>query len=262
MSGSQKNADKERPMDLNLKATFLERWEIYFPSAELPVVSYYTHDSTLAEAAKPGKASHCVIAQLARARQGQPVCLDKATVGCSGGKRYLGFSQSLRPNFEYFLSYGIEGEMEGERYKKTPEHVLNGMLNQPPFEAPAPYLMFKRWDTLGEIDQPEIAIFFATPDVLSGLYTLANYDEYEANAVIAPMGSGCSSIVQNPYRELESAHPRALLGMFDVSARPYVPADVLTLAVPWPKLVSMIENMPESFLITGSWDKVRRRMAN
>lgn len=27
------------------------------------------------------------------------------------------------PNFEYFLSCGIPGKLEGERYKKTPELV-------------------------------------------------------------------------------------------------------------------------------------------
>jgi hypothetical protein len=49
--------------------------------------------------------------------------------------------------------------------------------------------------------------------------------------------------------------------MFDVSSRPCVPADVITLAVPMKKFVRMIENMEESFLITGSWRKVKRRIS-
>ena len=36
----------------------------------------------------------------------------------------MGFTQELRPNFEFFLSCGIPGEMEGERYKKSQELVL------------------------------------------------------------------------------------------------------------------------------------------
>jgi hypothetical protein len=48
--------------------------------------------------------------------------------------------------------------------------------------------------------------------------------------------------------------------MFDVSARPCVPSNVLTFAVPWSKYVRMADNMKESFLITKSWDKVRARM--
>jgi hypothetical protein len=35
----------------------------------------------------------------------------------------MGFFESPRPNIEYFLSCGIPGEMEGERYIKTPERA-------------------------------------------------------------------------------------------------------------------------------------------
>jgi hypothetical protein len=48
--------------------------------------------------------------------------------------------------------------------------------------------------------------------------------------------------------------------MFDVSARPFVPADVLSFAVPMKKFIGMIDNMEESFLITGSWKKVQKRI--
>jgi hypothetical protein len=49
--------------------------------------------------------------------------------------------------------------------------------------------------------------------------------------------------------------------MFDVSARPFVPKEMLTLAVPMNKFEGMIENMEESFLITPAWAKVRKRIA-
>jgi hypothetical protein len=48
--------------------------------------------------------------------------------------------------------------------------------------------------------------------------------------------------------------------MFDVSARPCVPPDTLTFAVPMKKFSPMVENMDESFLITPSWEKVRNRI--
>jgi len=51
-----------------------------------------------------------------------------------------------------------------------------------------------------------------------------------------------------------------VLGMFDVSARPCVGAGELTFTVPWPKFVRMVDNMPDSFLITPSWAKVRNRL--
>ena len=48
--------------------------------------------------------------------------------------------------------------------------------------------------------------------------------------------------------------------MFDVSARPFVPAGVLTFAAPMAKFARMVDNMEESFLITDSWAQVRRRI--
>jgi hypothetical protein len=113
---------------------------------------------------------------------------------------------------------------------------------------------------MGEGDQPSVIIFFAPPDILSGLFTLANFDEPQPNGVIAPFCAGCGSIVDYPYREIKSSEPRCVLGMFDVSARPCVPPSDLTFAVPWPKFVRMVDNMKESFLITKSWDKVKRRI--
>jgi len=90
---------------------------------------------------------------------------------------------------------------------------------------------------------------------------LANFDEAEPNAVIAPFGSGCSTIVYYPYLEGRSRRPRAVIGLFDVSARPAVSGQTLAFSVPMPKFVRMVRDVPESFLTTESWDKVRRRIA-
>jgi len=96
--------------------------------------------------------------------------------------------------------------------------------------------------------------------VLSGLFTLANYDRSDPHGVIAPMGSGCASIVEMPYQESRSSEPRCVLGMFDVSARPCVPQHTLTFTVPMRRFEQMVANMDESFLITGSWQAVRERL--
>jgi len=162
--------------------------------------------------------------------------------------------------FEYFLSCGIPGELEGERYKKSPQIVKELLAKQPVFKAPARYIVFKRWDMLEALDKPEVVIFFSRPDVLSGLFTLAGFDVSEPNGVIAPFSSGCAAIVQNPYLEKDSSEPRGIIGMFDVSARPYVRADELTFAAPMNKFESMIGNMEESFLITQSWKMVQKRI--
>jgi hypothetical protein len=48
--------------------------------------------------------------------------------------------------------------------------------------------------------------------------------------------------------------------MFDVSARPFVKDGVLSFAAPMNKFEQMVEDMDESFLITGSWEKVSKRI--
>lgn len=247
-------------MDIKIKQRFLTLWKRYFNDAELPITFYYADETGNAVEVKPSSDHRCVIGALAEVRGGKSLAFNVDGVGCPGGKRYLGFAEDIMPDFEYFLSCGIPGKLEGERYKKTPEMVKETMKSWPVFKAPGRFIIFKRWDRLEEADSPEVLISFAKSDVLSGLFTLASFDEAGQDMVMAPFGSGCSSIVQYPYLEKDAESPRGVIGMFDVSARPFVPKDTLTFATPMSKFVRMIDNMEESFLITPSWAKVRKRI--
>jgi uncharacterized protein (DUF169 family) len=245
-------------MTNGLKDEFLALWKKRFGAAELPIAFYYTDDDGVPGPAH--KEDRCLIANLARVREGNPMRFGDEDIGCPGGRRYSGFAEGLRPGFEFFLSCGIPGKMEGERYKKSPELVREIMAKAPRFKAPKKYLVFKRWDLLDEGDEPDVVVFFATPDVVSGLFTLASFDTAESSGVIAPFAAGCGSIVLYPYLEKDKPEPKAVIGMFDPSARPYVPAAALTFAVPMAKFVRMVGNMEESFLITPTWDVIRKRI--
>jgi len=247
-------------MDMELKKRFMELWNRYFGGADLPIVFYYADEPADTAVVKAPSGRRCMLADIGRVRRGESICFDRDSFGCPGGERYSGFSQETSDAFRYFLSYGIEGKMEGERYKKTPELVDQYIKERVPFEAPAAYLVFKRWDALCAGDEPAVVIFFATPDVLSGLFTLANFDTPHQQAVTSPFCSGCGSIIDVPFHEIGSDDPKAVLGMFDVSARPYVAPDALTFAVPFEKFARMAGNMEESFLITKSWSKVQKRI--
>jgi len=247
-------------MEPGLKQSFTERWQKYFPGADLPIAFYYKDEEEMPPFRIKPEGHHCFIDDLAAVRQGRPRCFDTKSIACFGGKQYLGFTQNRMPDFEYFLSCGIPGKMEGERYKKTPELVRDLFPPDAEYKAPGKYAVFKRWDLLDEKDLPLVVIFFSPPDVLSGLFTLANYDEPTNEAVFCPMGAGCSTIVKYPLKEAEMDRPRAVLGMFDVSARPGVPKECLTFSVPLEKFARMVDNMDESFLITESWEKVRNRL--
>jgi len=247
-------------MDREFYEHFVRQWRKYFSNAELPISFFYTDQPSQPDMSASLNEDRCLIGNLKRVRKGFPFVYDRRTPGCAGGKRYTGFTQTLRPNFEYFLSCGIPGELEGERYKRTPELVQQYLTSHPPFSASGRYLVFKRWDKLEEGDEPLAVIFFAGGDVLAGLFTLANYDMPEPDGVVAPMGSGCASIINYPLEEAKSKRPRCVLGMFDVSARPHVEQHELTFAIPIERFKQLVGYMDESFLITGSWEKVRARI--
>ncbi|MCX6007153.1 MAG: DUF169 domain-containing protein, partial [Chloroflexi bacterium] len=157
-------------MEKTERDNFISLWKRYFNDAELPITFYYT-DREVSGLVLPGTVNRCIIAALLKARKGQPMQFNAESIGCFGGKRYAGFATEIMPNFEYFLSCGIPGKLEGERYKKSPGIVEEAMKHQLPFEAPGHYIVFKRWDLLEEVDDPQVVIFFAKPDVLAGLFT-------------------------------------------------------------------------------------------
>jgi uncharacterized protein (DUF169 family) len=248
-------------MDKTLKSKFEQLWKTYFAASELPMVFYYTDAEFGGRRVAPDASNRCLVANLGRVRRGEALRFDADSIGCPGGKRYAGFAETIRPGFEYFLSCGIPGKMEGERYKKSPELVKEVMARTPVFKAPGRSIVFKRWDLVEEPEVPDAVVFFATPDVLAGLFTLASFDEAESSGVIAPFAAGCGSMVAYPYLEKAAASPRCVIGLFDPSARPYVEADRITFAAPWEKFVRMVGNMEESFLVTPTWARIRERIA-
>ena len=246
-------------MNISIKDRFLNLWKKYFKNSELPITFYYSKSDEGAVQVKPPGRRSCLICELSRVREGESLAFNAESVRCGGGKRYLGFTDKVRPGFEYFLSCG-NGEIEGERYIRTPEMVSEIVKCHRKLPIPEKNIIFKRWDKLMQEDDPEVAIFFSKPDVLAGLFTLANFDQTEPNTTFSPFGAGCGSIVYYPYMEIKSERPRAVIGMFDPSARPCVPKDVLTFAVPMVKFEKMIGYMEETFLITGTWKTVMDRL--
>jgi hypothetical protein len=154
-------------MDKKLKAEFLDRWNKYFKGADLPFAFFFSNDEGYAGNLRPVQGYVCMIGQLAPVLKGKTVSFTGETIGCFGGIRYAGFPAPEFPGFKYFLSCGIPGEHEGERYKKTPDLVEQYVKDMPAPQAQGKYFVFKRWDRLDEDDDPQAVIFFATPDVLA-----------------------------------------------------------------------------------------------
>lgn len=237
---------------------FISKWTKYFKGIELPITYYYSDEVNENEILNSENTDRCLIGNLDQVRKGKTYVFNLKTPGCPGGKRYSGFTDKLRNNFEEFLSCGIPGKFEGERYKKNTDLVKTYMKDLSPIKAPAEFLIFKRIDKLGD-HIPEAVIFFAGGDVIAGLFTLANFDYPGPDGVTAPFSSGCASIISLPLMEAEKEMPRCVLGMFDVSARPSLPSNELTFTIPFKRFIEIVNNMDESFLITESWNKVSSR---
>jgi uncharacterized protein (DUF169 family) len=253
--------EKHHHMDTGIRDRFITLWQKYCPGAELPITLEIGEGGGTAERAKTPEGWRCIICDLARVRKGTSLVFDRTSVTCSGGLFYMGYETQRSENFRYFLSSGKPGVVEGERYKKTPEIIDEINARHVSLPAEGRCYTFRRWDNVTPGDNPDVVIFFARPEVLSALFTLANFDQADPNGVICPFGSGCSSIIYYPRLEQKSDHPRAVFGMFDPSARPCVPVDILTLAIPMKKFEKMIGSMDESFLITRTWDKVKTKIA-
>jgi hypothetical protein len=161
-------------MKPELQSKFILLWKKYFGETELPITFYYTAGNGGAEKAEKPKGRSCLICELSKVRNGKSLWYNIDSLACGGARRYLGYTDKMRPGFEYFLS--------------------------------------------------------------------------------------CGTIIHYPYLESLSDKPRAIIGMFDPSARPCVPENTLTFAVAMNRFEQMIGSMDESFLITETWTTVKTRL--
>ena len=204
----------------------------------------------------------CVAAMLTAAAKGRTAVFSRANCGCAGGRVGLGFGNShlqFPGGFDYFLSTGRgEGYPEGEAYKRTPELVKTFTDVLPYTDIPYQYVVFR---PLAEAEaSPAMVVFYANPDQLSALVVLANYDRPGNENVIIPFGAGCHSTCLIPWDEASKEAPRAVVGMTDITARPYIDADLLSFSMPYGLFREMEDNVAGSFLDNKDWQKVAARI--
>lgn len=224
---------------------------------EEPVTVYYTDEKPESAFEWNCKGAHfCNIGRMTSVRKGTPLSVDGESPGCGGAAFFLGWKKEMQSGFEEFLSHDSEGK--GERYKKTPELAKAFVENRSFVPANGRYCVFQRLEDLPEEVTPEVVVFYGDGDDISGLVWLANYGRKD-HAVIAPFSSGCGSIVSEPRAQGLDPEPKAILGMFDPSARGNVNKNYLTFSVPWRMFIEMLENIPGSFVEIDPWVKLRNR---
>jgi len=222
--------------------------EAFGELSELPLAFWYS-DTPIAETEK---INGCFFKKIREVRNGNPISLNAENIGCGGGKFYTGFSEmpAYVPNFVSIK----------EKYKETPELMLDFVQQFNVPLANKKYLNLLRIDKIDRFDDVVGIIFFATPDILSGLVTWAYFDNNSEDAVSSIFGSGCSSTITNAVIENNKNGRRTFLGCFDLSVRPYLETDILSFTIPMSRLKEMYHTMRNSSLFgTPAWEKVRDR---
>ena len=223
--------------------------EAFGKKVQLPLLFGYS-DKPIANTEKIGG---CFFKGLQTAREGTPVSLSAEVIGCGGGKLYTGFSD-MPERVPGFVSLK-------EKYKKTPEMVTDYVNSLGMRRATKPYLNFIRIDTADSFEGTEGILFYATPDMLSGLCGWVFFDTNAADAVVTRFGSGCSSVVSMTIVENARQGQRCFMGLLDPSVRPYVGTNELSFTIPMSRFKSMMETMKEYFLFDShAWKKVKARL--
>jgi uncharacterized protein (DUF169 family) len=241
---------------------------------------------------KPGVWS-CAMWLFAKvAKEGKTAVFSRDTTTCAGGAMGLGFGRPLdrhasrtEEGFCSFLSNGVEGAVdrpayeailaqsfdarhakmlkEGERFFKNPAIVKKFLANLPVYDAEDGYIVMKPVHEVEDGEEVKSIVFVANADQISALSILANYGtaNIRDGIIVAAGTAGCQAIGVCTYAEGEQAHPRAVIGLTDLSARRNVRAtlgkDVLTFSVPFALYKEMEKNVPGSFLELDLWKELR-----
>ena len=234
---------------MDIKEFLLNYRQAFGSKVSLPLLFGYS-DKPIANTEKIGG---CFFKGLQAARDGQPVSLSADVIGCGGGKLYTGFSD-IPERVPGFVSLK-------EKYKKTPEMVVDYVNGLGMNRAEKPYLNFIRIAKAESFEGIEGIFFYATPDMLSGLCGWAFFDINEPDAVVSRFGSGCSTVVSMTVVENARQGHRCFIGLLDPSVRPWVGKDELSFTIPFSRFTQMMETMKDCFLFDShAWQKMKARL--
>lgn len=204
----------------------------------------------------------CVMANIWRARKKKTAAfISLKESGCMGGGFYTGmYRPYLETNIAY-VSTGFPGTpIEGERYINSFDSMRAFMEDCDPRPAPTTYGIAKPLSLFRDGEKPEIVVFFARGEVLTGLNVLCLYASGDHRCVVSPFGAGCTSIFTWPLTYLRRGEEKAVLGGLDPSARKYMKTDEMTFAMPVSLYLKMLDAMEDSALPRHIWQNTRKKV--
>ncbi len=187
--------------------------------------------------------------------------ISHAACGCMGGGYYAGLYRPYLEANVLYVSTGIPGtNMEGEHYLPTPESMHAFMDDCAPPPPTGEYCVLKPLERFTDEDPPLVAVFFARPEVMTGLLSLAWFASGTHHAVVSPFSAACGTMIAWPLVYQARGEERAVLGGFDVSARKFLKPDELIVALPLTLYAKMLEAMEDSALTRDTWQVTRKKV--
>lgn len=229
---------------------FLTKYAEYFgEKAQLPIAVRYSNEPL----GRLDNIAGCLFKQFHKAYRGETVSLGASNFTCGGGKLYTGLGPVPERVYNFVSTY--------ERYKSCPKIAEESISLIGAEMNPKTYINFIRIDKLDDFNDVEGVIFFADPDVVSGLFTWANFDTPDINSVQTPWGSGCSSTITALVNENKKDGKHCFIGLFDVSARVFFRSNVISFSIPYSRFKEMLLTMDEC-CVGGApaWVKLKKRI--
>ncbi len=204
----------------------------------------------------------CTIGNIWRARKKKTVAyFSQDRFGCPGGAFWMGMLKPQTDMIVHYVSSGIPGQLEGERYIATPDEMRTIFEYVDPQPTPARFIVFKPLSLFAEGETPELVCFFTRPESLAGLHQLVAFITGRPDSVRSPFSAACGSLVAWPLHYRARHEDVAVLGGWDPSARKYFKTDELSFTVPWTMFQTMLARWPQSFLGTKNWKLVQKKIA-
>lgn len=222
--------------------------EAFGDAAPLPIAFGYSNQP----ATEIKRLPKCMVGAISKVRGGESLTLAAENVICGGGALYTAFRE-MPERVPVFVS-------EVEHYKASKDMVEEYVRNLNIEITDRPYLNFVRIDKLQSWEEAEALLFFATPDILSGLATWSFYDNNAEDAVTTMFGSGCAAIVTFAINENRANGKRCFIGLLDPSARPLVGENELSFTIPMSRFREMLTTMEDSALFQKAYSVLRNRI--
>ncbi|MBN2040230.1 MAG: DUF169 domain-containing protein [Spirochaetes bacterium] len=226
-----------------------------------PVGFYFTENKPEGAGTVKNSGEWCIMPRVLAGAKGRTYAFEeKSLPSCAAF--FLGYRDRLFLGAEYYLSHAPLAGSLCERFVKTPKLAKKYLeVKKYPVKSKG-FAVFKPLEQFSEAEKSETVIFFGNPDQLSGLVYLLYFGApLDDSRVVAGFASGCGSVVTLPLQYARKGMKKAVWGLHDISARANLPADLMTITMPFDLLVEIWKDIKKSFLITEKWNKIARRIA-